>query len=160
MGVTRRYPVAPLAAAVGLPEHELGTRIGWSGAQAAKRRQEGMSEAVADRAALKLGLTPWEVWPDWGDDALAEFTLTEQERIDRRRAQWAASARRRWANDPEHRAARATYMRAYRAEAKRTLAAQKRRWVEDNRDLVRQRNRESMRRLRARRRAQQDQAAA
>lgn len=138
--VVRRYPFAPLAEAMSCSEHAACVRLGLSGSTQQEYRRRGVSLDVAERLALRAGLHPFEVWPSMPED--------------RRRDQWAAYARRRWETDPAHRARRQAYMRQYRTDAARVLAAQKQAWVEANRDKVRVKNREAMRRYRARKKAE------
>jgi len=46
--------------------------IGISGTTVAIYRRQGMSSAQADRAAVRLGLNPVDLWPSWYDDAALE----------------------------------------------------------------------------------------
>lgn len=61
----RRYPLEPLADAVGMTVAALGREVGMSGATRTKVETFGLTEAAADRYAVRLGLHPWEVWQDW-----------------------------------------------------------------------------------------------
>ncbi len=135
----RRYPFSELASAMGCSEHAACVRLGVSGSTEQSYRRSGVTLEVAERLALRAGLHPFEVWPSMPED--------------HRRDQWAAYARRRWATDADHRVRRAAYMRQYRADAARVIAAQKRAWTEANIEKVRAKNREAMRRYRARRKA-------
>lgn len=136
----RRYPFAPLAEAMRKTQHAACVTLGVSGSTEQDYRRRGVTLEVAERLAMRAGMHPFEVWPDMPED--------------RRRDQWAAYARKRWATDSGYRERRAEYMREYRANAARAIAAQKRAWAEANRDRLRVKNREAMRRLRERRKAE------
>lgn len=69
-----RYPLEPLAAALGCSLSGLGRRLGVSGSQWKQYRDEGVSEKVADRLAVKAGLTPYELWPSMLDAAIDAAT--------------------------------------------------------------------------------------
>lgn len=140
-----RYALSALADACGLSEHALCVRLGLSGSTMQEARHRGLSERLADRYAVKMGLPAAVVWLELLDEAVDEQT-------ERRREQWRRYAAKRWATDPDHRAARAEYMRRYRADS-RAVAAQKRAWREANRDRVREQNREANRRYRAKKNA-------
>lgn len=86
------FPFAPLAAAMGQPEWVVAARLGWSGTQQRVRRAEGMSERVADRAAVALGHTGWDIWSDWAEKTGEAHT----ERQERTRARWRRAAARKY----------------------------------------------------------------
>ena len=132
MTVRRRYPVAPLAAAMGLPEGEACRQLGWSGSQAKTRRRDGIPEAVADRAAVKIGRLAYDIWPEMVGHQIEDLDALVRARRNRAMRRWRAKpagqaatkrqndryyaetpeyqkrrARERYWSDPErHRAAR------------------------------------------------------
>lgn len=61
----RRYPLQALVDATGLTEAALGREVGLSGTSLKKARELGLVDAAADRCAVRLGLLPWQVWPEW-----------------------------------------------------------------------------------------------
>lgn len=60
-----RYPLAPLAEAVGVDTSRLARILGLSGSTWKAYREHGMTERAADRLAVKAGFHPCEIWPDW-----------------------------------------------------------------------------------------------
>lgn len=105
----RRYPLEPLAAAMGVPLSSLGRLLGMSGSTWKQSRDDGVTELVADRLAVKAGLHPFVVWPEMVDHQV------EDERA-RRRAVAAAAERRRYHSDPVKRARKNAARRAYYEE--------------------------------------------
>ena len=94
-GPNRRYPLAPLAAAIGVElgvsggnrganqykpadqRHglaELAQQLGISHGYAQQLHQHGLTDAEADRYACRLDLHPGSVWPDWWDIDIPEFS--------------------------------------------------------------------------------------
>lgn len=67
-----RYPLAPLAALVGVELSELGRLAGVSGSTWKEYRNEGVSERVADRLASRFGFHPAVVWPGWMAESTAK----------------------------------------------------------------------------------------
>lgn len=65
-----RYPLASLAAACGLSEHALCQRLGVKGSDGQRAIREGLSELLADRYAVKMGLHSAVVWPELMDAAI------------------------------------------------------------------------------------------
>lgn len=68
----KRYPFAPLAAAMGESVSAAGRILGLSGSTRNEYRDRGVTERVADRLAVKAGLNPYEVWPEMVDDLIAD----------------------------------------------------------------------------------------
>lgn len=64
--MSRYYPLQSLVSASGLSEAALARRVGLSGTTLKRAREVGLREDAADRYACRAGLTPLEVWPDWG----------------------------------------------------------------------------------------------
>lgn len=79
--MTRRYPLEPLATAAGITLQTRGggnqpgqpqglsllaLQLGISHRRARRARSEGITETQADTWAIRLGLHPTNVWPDWG----------------------------------------------------------------------------------------------
>lgn len=59
------FPLEPLTAATGLTPRKLMARLGWSGSRLSRHRSSGLTETEADRTAIRLGLHPSELWPEW-----------------------------------------------------------------------------------------------
>lgn len=68
----RRYPAQRLADHLHLTMWQMLDQIGVNRSTAASIRDRGFSEIQADRACTKLGLSPYEVWPELRDDIIAE----------------------------------------------------------------------------------------
>lgn len=85
-----RYPWEPyellLRARLGISEHatgnlveqatsgEMGRFVGVTGDQIRRwRRGCGLDRYQADHLAVRLSLMPYEVWPEWLDDAIADY---------------------------------------------------------------------------------------
>lgn len=68
----RRFPFAPLAAAMGATEPQAARELGLSGSTEQQYRRDGVTERVADRLAVKAGLHPWMVWPEMAEQAMAD----------------------------------------------------------------------------------------
>ena len=159
-----RYPIEPLAAAMGESPASLGRLLGLSGSSWKDARDNGLSEKRADRYAVRAGFHPYEIWPEMAErhitEAAAEEARREAARQERRRA-----AARRYASkrrkDPEYRAAAAEYLRDYRSSdrAKAAAAAYRRAYYRENRDRELARQREYDRTVRAARRAERGSAA-
>jgi len=139
----RRYPFAALMDATGLTEAALGRRVGLSGTSLVKARELGLVEQAADRCAVRCGLVPWVVWPDWFADFEVEcadrsceatFVPTRQNHIYCTQK----CARRAWARSDK---------------GKASLAAAKARWLETAWEYDRKRERDRKRRLRSEARA-------
>lgn len=65
-----RWPLAPLLAAVNVPDFP--RLVGVSGAVIEAAHIVGLSDTQADRWAVRAGLHPAMVWPDWIDAGLTE----------------------------------------------------------------------------------------
>lgn len=76
-----RYPLVALVEASGLSETALARRVGWSGTTLRGVRDGGLTERMADRSAVRLGLVPWLIWPTWLIDAEVDCA---NDRCDRR----------------------------------------------------------------------------
>jgi hypothetical protein len=124
--VTVRYPLQPLADALGLALDTpgLARRLNLSGTTWKEYRDLGVSERVADRLACKAGLHPYTVWPEMADAHLAELeTPCADPTCDQtfQKVEWRQKYcspecrqrtnsrdhnRRRYQNDPEYREAK------------------------------------------------------
>ena len=62
------YPLEPLAEALGIERSALARRLGISGSTWKQYRDQGVTEKVADRLAVRAGLHPSEVWPEIVDE--------------------------------------------------------------------------------------------
>lgn len=79
-----RWPVEPLIEAAGGIE-KANRRI--DPANLHRARRDGLTDVAADRWAIRLGLHPAEVWPDWIDAALR---YVDAAAIEGSRATWLA----------------------------------------------------------------------
>lgn len=70
-----RYPLEPLAAAMGLSMNQACLRLGISGSTQQEYRRRGVTEKVADRLAVRAELVPYEVWPEMADHAIASIEV-------------------------------------------------------------------------------------
>lgn len=86
-----RYPIEPLAAALGIelgragrPDADEPTPHGWQAlaealsltvGQARYRAERGLTWDEADELATLAGFLPWQVWPQWAHDAPDEHDL-------------------------------------------------------------------------------------
>lgn len=68
----RRYPAQRLADRLHLTLWQMFDEIGVHGSSAASIRDLGFSEIQADKACTKVGLSPYEVWPEMRDDIITE----------------------------------------------------------------------------------------
>lgn len=128
----RRYDFSVLAEAMGATEAQAARTLGFSGSTEQKYRREGMSAVVADHAAVRAGLHPFNVWPEMAEHALEATTRAcgrcGARFVPVRKAQkWcskqcrlyeaqAAYQRRRWAADPEWAERQRERKRQYRRE--------------------------------------------
>lgn len=71
--ITTRYPLDPLYKAMGLSPHQAGIALGLSGSTQQDYRRRGVTERVADRLAIRAGLSPYEIWPEMVDDQIASL---------------------------------------------------------------------------------------
>lgn len=74
----RRYPWAPIETLIvgdyGDPTVvEIGGRLGIDPRQVYRWRVSGVTSEQADRISVAMGLLPYEVWPEWLEDEIAEF---------------------------------------------------------------------------------------
>lgn len=69
-----RFPVAPLLARVDCIG-DLARVVGVTRRTVHRKLHDGLLPHDADRWALAFGLTPWEVWGDWGEPWCPSVTL-------------------------------------------------------------------------------------
>lgn len=63
-----RWPWEPLAEALGGSEKSQADRLGIDPAQVSRWRERGsLSDAMADRCAIRIGSHPSLIWPGWFD---------------------------------------------------------------------------------------------
>lgn len=127
-----RYAFSELARAMRMSEHAAAVVLGLSGSTEQDYRRRGMTERVADRLAVKVGLHPFEVWPEMvelhiaaevrecaADGCTGTFLLhTGRGGQNRRYCSDTCRARevkRRQSSDPHVRAREAARQAAYRA---------------------------------------------
>lgn len=69
----RRWPLSPLVAVVGGDtDVEIAARLGTDRVAIARWRARGIPEYTADKLAVRHGVHPSHIWPDWFDRALAD----------------------------------------------------------------------------------------
>lgn len=97
-----RYPLAPLAAAMGCSTNTLGERLGVRGSDLQRYTDHGVLHRTADRLAIKAGFHPYLIWPEMHGHDLAETAGYREPTADeirrreaRRRADQAYKARQR-----------------------------------------------------------------
>lgn len=131
----KRYRLSLLVKASGLSEAALAREVGLSGTSLKWAREIGLVEAAADRYAVRAGLVPWLVWPDWLDDlelVCADLKCSRMFVPSRkgqryctvkcgRRAWDREDKRRRYAEDPEFAAAGREKARQYRERSLRAI---------------------------------------
>lgn len=86
----RRYPIQPLARAMGCSTHTMGARLGISGTTYKTYRDHGVAHVTADNLAIRAGYHPYEIWPEMHGHDLADTTgLPDHDETadDRRRRQ-------------------------------------------------------------------------
>ena len=66
-----RYPLAPFFALTGWTMSDVAEVAPCSGQEWRKRRDEGVTERIADRIAVAAGLAAVNVWPELLDDQIA-----------------------------------------------------------------------------------------
>lgn len=64
------WPVAPLLDLPGVDTRRVCRVLHISGSTYRQIVERGMSTWQADRAAIRLGVMPWDVWPEWIDAGL------------------------------------------------------------------------------------------
>jgi hypothetical protein len=151
--VKHHYPFAPLAALMGLSEHQAAMRLGISGSTEQRYRREGMSEKVADRLAVRAHLHPFEVWPEMIEHTAVDLEAAELVAMERRRKRWRDNKRAQRLRDPEN---LDVQKRLYRQDATRAIAVYKAQWNRQNADRVA----EHSRAYRARRAAERRESVA
>lgn len=81
-----RYPLQPLAQLAGMSNRQALLALKVSGTTYQKYRDQGMLRDAADRAAVRLGFHPYEVWPEMVDHDSADAERAEEERRAKRKA--------------------------------------------------------------------------
>lgn len=159
----RRYPLEPLMRAAGISTMvQLRASFPMNGATYRQVLDEGLSEVQADRWAVRLGLLPCNVWPEWleaaavdcaAEDCAVRFVPSRPgHRFCSKRCRERVGQRQRYQSDEVTRARRLEQSARYYAEAGDYVRARMRRRHHDNRDA-------ELQRMRARYRAQKEQAA-
>lgn len=67
-----RWPWAPLGEALGGSLRTQSDRLGVDQGQVCRWRRNGLTDAMADRCAIRAGLHPRAVWPGWDDVGQAD----------------------------------------------------------------------------------------
>lgn len=137
--MTRRYPWAPLAAAMGMASSSAAHLLGVGGSTWTDYRERGLTPRVADRLAVKAGFHPSEVWPSWAQDAEEDRLAADEAARERKRARDRRYQQRR-RQDPAARARNVDYLRGYRATYASQLNAERNRryWANRAAELERQ----------------------
>ena len=128
----KRYDPAPFFArlsALGMTQTELARQLGCDRSTVALWVKKGVSESYADAAAVIVGLTPANLWPEWLDD---EIERAEAER----RQKAAAKKRRERSTNPDYAERQRAYARRYKAENAAYIKAQYQRYYEENRERI------------------------
>lgn len=68
-----RYPLQNLADVMGEDINSLARPLNLAGSTWKQYRDEGVSEKVADRLAVRAGFHPFVVWPEMAEDNFADF---------------------------------------------------------------------------------------
>lgn len=151
-----RYDVEPLLRLTGLSWSQLRRRVGVSGNDYQRVRDEGFTDHVADRAATVCGFHPFEVWPE-----MAEHRIEQQKRTCRdcgapfvpptswtvycsatcRKRVSSRNNKRRQRRNPLYRRREAEKARQYRRENARAIAISRRVYDETHREQRRERQR-------------------
>lgn len=158
----KRYPVAPLAEAMGVSFNQAMMRLGVSGSTMQDYRARGVTEQVAERLATRAGLPAAYVWPELVDDRIADESVPCEEcgglfvpsrrghrfctpKCGQRKAsrEW---ARRKYQTDPVFREAAKARAAKYRAAYGRADRLRSKRWRDANLERSREREREAARR--------------
>ena len=158
MTVKKRYPLAPLAEALGLPNTSMLARhLGLSGTTWKEYRDQGVSEKVADRLACRAGFHPSEVWPDIVDEWIESSSAVCPEcgdqfvpvRAGHRYCTPAcrsrAANRRAYQNDPVAREKKLETKRRWYVECHAYALESERRRYRENREQIRARQNEQRR---------------
>lgn len=70
-----RWPWTPLGELLGGSVRSQAERLGVDDAQVSRWKRAGLSDAMADRCAIRAGLHPAIVWPDWDARAGEQLEL-------------------------------------------------------------------------------------
>lgn len=133
-----KYPFTPLAVAMGMTEAAAAGALGISGSTEQEYRRDGMSELVAERRAVQVGLVPYDVWPEMLEVSIGDLFVecaapdcterfdpqawsTKRRRYCSRTCQQRTNARRRYQEDPATRERRKAFTRRYKAEVRAML---------------------------------------
>lgn len=120
-----RYPFADLAAAMRMTEAQAARALDLAGSTAQEYRRKGVTERVADRLAVKAGLHPMNVWPNFSDDVEAERLRLRREASNRYSRKVRATAEGAEANRVRRRAYYAEYGHYERARERAKYARSK-----------------------------------
>lgn len=135
-----RYPLADLVRASGLSEAALARKVRLAGSTLKLARERGLTEAAADRYAVRAGLHPLEVWPEMVDEAYRPCAAVGCERrfiptrkghvYCSRNCRDRVSERLRYHRDPAHAARKRAARRRYYQEVGQYERARERRKYE------------------------------
>ena len=131
----KRYPIEPLFELLGQPVSMslIRKHTPMGGPEYAKVRRQGLTRDQADRVAVNLcKRLPWEIWPEWIDDLIADESVACEEcagtfvphvrsphqRFCSDRCRSRASKRRLYRDDPEVRARQVARVVAYKEETR------------------------------------------
>lgn len=139
-----RYPLGPLLAAIGGAAGPKQLRM--SGATLQKLLESDLTEEQADRYAARVGLVPFEVWPEMAEHRAEEY-------LSHLRRKQAENQRKRYQRDPEVRETIKARRRAYYAQCAEYERARERRRYAENAEEMRAKRRERYARQKAQREA-------
>jgi len=109
------YPISDLVKLMGVSDDRARIVLGVSGDSWHRFVDRGLSEAQAERFAVRAGFHPFEVWPAMADARVSEAEAVEQARVERRRRASREHAARKRAADPDK--AKAVRRAHYQASA-------------------------------------------
>ena len=139
-----RYPIEPLQEVTGWSSDRLRREGSVSGQTWKKYQAEGMPEPIADRLAVKCGLVPFLVWPNWLEDVGkpceecgAWFVpFRRNGRFCGKQCQQRKAARVRYNSNPEYRARQLEQRRRYYEECKSYVNRKNSQYYWENRDEI------------------------
>jgi hypothetical protein len=153
---TIRYPLAPLASAVGVnaSNRDIATACGVAVRTVIRWKRDGLSTSAACKAADAIREHQFLLWPDMADRALKAAEAAERALHERTKEIQRKAWRKKWAAmTEEQKEAKRNYVREYRTQARGAIRAHRRRYYAENRDRELERQREYDARKRADRRA-------
>lgn len=160
--IQRRWPLEPFYAVTGWTLSQVCDEARCGGGERRRRRDEGVTERIADRIACAAGFHPWLIWPDMGDVAIADagrvcadercgavFTPVGHQRYCTPLCRSRAHERAKYQNDPAHAEARRVKRRVDYKDGLAYERQQGRRYYEANAEKLRAQRRDRYARQKA-----------